>query len=337
MSLEIARKGTRLENWEEITNRNEWDEFVTGRASVFSSWAWGEVLKRSGRKLAYFGLHSSPPDARLIAACPFFYSNLRGPFKHVASNGPVFDESRDNYDGLLVSLMQSLRNSLSMTVLSVSLRTTNKTVADVLIARGYRWSTVSGDFLLDMEKTPPDEIWEKVFRKRERYKIRSLDSKGVLSEVSNAQDSFSPFFQLYEETMRKKSYQIKDHLFFDKLLEGFGNDFKIASVSVNKELVAVTAFLCNQKTRTVHISYVGYKELHGLSPSFYADWIVVKWANGNGFRFVNFGDTSSDETNKIHQAKEAFGGEFIPRYRFSIPLRPRMYAIARRLNAVLRR
>jgi lipid II:glycine glycyltransferase (peptidoglycan interpeptide bridge formation enzyme) len=82
---------------------------------------------------------------------------------------------------------------------------------------------------------------------------------------------------------------------------------------------------------------VGYKELHGLSPSFCADWIIVKWAHGNGFRFVNFGDTSSDETNKIHQTKKAFGGEFIPRYRFSIPLRPRVYTLARRLNAVLRR
>jgi lipid II:glycine glycyltransferase (peptidoglycan interpeptide bridge formation enzyme) len=137
--------------------------------------------------------------------------------------------------------------------------------------------------------------------------------------------------------MRGRSYAAPSRLFFDKVLEGFGDNFKIVSVSLNNELVAATAFLCNQKTRTVHLPWGGYKELHGLSPNFYAIWMAIKWAHENGFRFANFGNTPSDETNKIHQFKEAFGGEFTPKYRFSIPLRPRMYALARRLSSGLRR
>jgi lipid II:glycine glycyltransferase (peptidoglycan interpeptide bridge formation enzyme) len=126
-------------------------------------------------------------------------------------------------------------------------------------------------------------------------------------------------------------------LFLDKVLEGFGDNFKIVSVSLNDELVAAWAILCNQKTRTVHLPWGGYKELRGLSPNFYAYWMAIRWAHENGFRFVNFGSTSSDETNKIHQFKKAFGGEFISKYRFSIPLRPKVYNVARRLYSVLRR
>jgi hypothetical protein len=48
--------------------------------------------------------------------------------------------------------------------------------------------------------------------------------------------------------MRGESYQVNNNLFFGKIMEGFGDNFKIVSVKLNKELVAATAFLWNQKT-----------------------------------------------------------------------------------------
>ena len=53
--------------------------------------------------------------------------------------------------------------------------------------------------------------------------------------------------------MRRKTNQVNNSLFFRKVMEGFGDNFKIVSVRLNKELVAATAFLCNQKTQTVDL------------------------------------------------------------------------------------
>ena len=72
------------------------------------------------------------------------------------------------------------------------------------------------------------------------------------------------------------------------------------------------------------------------SPVIYLNWRALKWAAENGFRYVNFGLTKSASSSAVHRTKKKFGGEFVPSYKFTLPISKISYILASKIGRVLR-
>ena len=323
--------------WKEITEKDEWNGFVKGRASVFHSWGWREVIAGTGLEPLYLGAQS--PNGNLVGICPLFYVKLKGPIyildsiPHSDLSGPVFLEGANDGDSLIGSMIESLPRSFNKLVASVRLRVTDPILAEGLIHDGDNYSKGSGYFHLDLDRVTPETIWNQVFRRDERKKIRQLDQMNAETRLCSSPEDVLRFYELYGQTMEQRGYKTHPESFFWDIYKSFRDESKFLFVILDGKPVAVMSFILDRSLRSIHLQYVGYRMIRNRSPNFYAYWSAINWASKNGFRFVNFGNGSSDPRSSNFRFKQQFGGDFVTRYTFTMPVHRNLYRFSKSLKS----
>lgn len=324
--------------WEEIDDEKVWEELTPppGLTSVYHSWNWRKVLLANRQRLLYLGARDNA--GRLVCICPFSYDKYRSPLlvldslSHSDLSGPL---TRTDYVNSSNEIVEGLRKFISRSisrkfVISLIIRVHDESFADGLIRSGQDFTGGSGYFFLDLNETSPSKIWNVIFGKHERRNVKFYEELSAEPEIARVSDQLADFYPIYYDTMKRQGYKIHDKLFLANVCTFFPEEFKVISTKVKGQTFASTCFILSPKTETIHLSYVGYQRtVNSQSPLFFSWWNLIKWASDNKYRYINFGNGSSDPSSPNYKFKNKFGGKFHQRFTFAVPTYTRIYSLAR--------
>jgi lipid II:glycine glycyltransferase (peptidoglycan interpeptide bridge formation enzyme) len=207
-----------------------------------------------------------------------------------------------------------------------------------LIHSGYNYRVEAGDVILDLAERRPEHIWNRFLPKDERGDIRYYDGCGVSLDFARRESDYADFFNLYQESMQRQGYTSISHDFFKNLRLNLGDQFRVILFTSENNVIAGNAILCDTKMSVVRLSLVGYRPLKSTKSFMpYIFWRIVNWASENGFKYLNFGRSSPDPTDHIRRGKQHFGGEFVPEYKFVLPVNSKEISFARSVLRVYNR
>lgn len=323
----------------------EWERYVKlhSRSTAFHTWAWRTVLKNCGLEPCY--LSAADNSGRVVAVFPIAIQNTRGfrmgtslPFSDVG--GPLVSDQCDPYQ-ILQDFGKWLRlRTMILRIPAVIINgVTDGAVVTAAQKLGYRTSSNSGFFMLDLEALPPDKIWAEVFSRHafQRKYIRRMDREGVVARLAENESDLSNFVVLHNQTVRNAGGKGHSYDFLRRIQNLMGQHyFQILLVEHEERLLAGLGFFTYPEMKLIHLMYGAYDgALRSPLDHTYllAFWRVLNWAKTNGYSTINFGTTSADPLDGNFRFKRQFGGRFIPRYTIHEFLIPRMiYSALSRLS-----
>ena len=171
-----------------------------------------------------------------------------------------------------------------------------------------------GDFVIDLEETPPEYIWNSVFTKRgnQRNEIRKLEKEGVVFSFmwNNLGDELAAFVELYRRTVERAGGTPRPFDFFSRRYRS--GEFVIFLAKREEKLIGGIGLSVCEKRHTMEILAAPYdqadKDHNEINLFDY--WKAFQWAAQNGIRWVNLGTTLADPADGIHRFKKQFRGRF---------------------------
>jgi lipid II:glycine glycyltransferase (peptidoglycan interpeptide bridge formation enzyme) len=204
--------------------------------------------------------------------------------------------------------------------------TSQAMVFDSLKELGFHYEKVHGDFLTNLERTPPGKIWSDVFGKHDRQAVKYFEGLGAVCHLSNGDEEFRQFLRLHENTMLREGYRPMAEEFLSLMKQHLGDSLQLAFLAKPDEVFASQLLILDRANKTAYIDKIGYSRFRNIHSSVVALWFrICDWADRNGFRYVNFGGVRSDVAFRL---KSKFGGEFVQYYLFVIPSASVLYPAA---------
>ncbi len=333
--------------WSSQVEPSEWQEFIeANHGTPYQWWSWRSVLKECGNVPEYLVYRGTGGDIR--AACPHFsvkisayHHKLMGPlnegmaadaqravhraFPHVRPLPSLFRPDVEPMDAV-GTLRHYLRGFRFPSVSSMELITTQKSVVRALASLGMASRWAGGDYLTDLQGTPPSRIWTDSFGKHDRQSVKYFDGLGTTFQVTSTQRESARFLKLHRETTQREGFHL--HMmpeFFPSVQRHFGDKILIALSSLSGEAVAAQLLILDRANQTVYIGDIGYLRPRNIHSSVIHLWFkVCEWAEGNGFRWVNFGGGRKF-------GKQKFGGDLVEKYVFVVHNPSRLYPVMARL------
>jgi lipid II:glycine glycyltransferase (peptidoglycan interpeptide bridge formation enzyme) len=326
-----------------VTSRGPWDQLIgeSEAPTVYHTWEWKTFLEKRGFQSRYVLVKDSLQN--LQAGCAFVltpylrffrrYNSL--PYYGMQGGGPLFRK-----DGNKQNVCESLNNwlrtvSLSARVVGSRVVTTDEETRRFLEARGMLFQAKRGFMIADLEKTPPETIWEKVFSNREaqRTVIRRLEHMGLEMRVVADRSAFQDFEMLHRDSLVRLRAHIPPESFYNDLWETLGPKYlQIGIVSLTGKTLCAFIFLPFARRRTVDLFLIGYdrETLRNLSMPLFVIWSMIEWAGENGYRFVNLGGTPNNPADKHYRFKAQFGCSMIPCYDMQLIPHPRLLKVVQK-------
>jgi hypothetical protein len=244
--------------------------------------------------------------------------------------GPLISTEAANTTEILEPLRKSVKFSIFNPIVSMRLKVHQRPIARCLTELGFAHEPTGGLFILDLLTKTTVDIWVQEFGEEERHNVEYFEKGGSSFELASQESDYERFLTILQESQRHQGYQPVSQQFLSSLRANFGEKFKVALVTSKNQTVAALGFFCDTSNSMVHWVYVGYSRVRN-SRSFkppltvvFAGWNLVTWASQNGFRYVDFGPTNPDPADPRHRIKKKFGGEWIERYAFSVPIQSRL-------------
>ena len=159
--------------------------------------------------------------------------------------------------------------------------------------------------------------------------IRYYEGLSAKFSLRNDEQTVSEFANFHLKTMRRKGFHCATESFLMKVRKRLGDNFQIASTIIADRIIASTATLLDEPNNIVFISHVAYdRSENSKSALLHNWWQIVNWAASKNHQYINFGNGSSNKENPNYRFKKQFGGEFITKYIFSLPI-SQLYSLRR--------
>lgn len=306
---------------------------------MFHLWSWRNVLESERRKALYMACLDS--EGRILAVCPFlrsagtrflFLESL--PYSSMA--GPVVSGMAPSLGSILTALPKSVQFSLLNPIVAMQLRVHQEKIIAPLLALGIEYTFNRGLFVLNLQETPLEKIWNSGFKKHDRQAVKYYDQNSTF-RFAEKEDEFQEYFSLHEGLIRRDNKELLPRNFMAKMLSNLGDRLKVAVVSSGERIIAGFSVMADSSNSMVHLTLMGYSRVKNIhSPVVYLNWRTLEWAHEQGFKYVDFGLTKSNPADPVYQLKERFMATFLPSYLFRMPTYGLSYSIARRINQYLR-
>jgi hypothetical protein len=325
--------------WSRTEDSREWDDFVSRNGgSIFHTWAWRRARESAGDRALYLACRDG--KGVLAAVCPFFYRKSARRLQYLESlpntpiGGPVIDAHQGNIPEIIGLLRKSVNFSIRNPVVSLQFRIHRPSVAHSLLGSGLRYEASQGLFILNLSSKARDHIWKMEFSKHDRQAVKYYEDRGSVFSFADSESDFIEYQVLHQETMSRAGETSRPLEYVSGLRSNFGEQFKIALVTLEEKLIAGFMMLCDLRVSTVYLGLnVGYSKIKNMhSPVVYTNWKIVNWASDEGFRVVNFGRTDADSKDPVNKLKRKFASEFIPVYRFTVPTSHIPYSAVRSID-----
>jgi len=301
---------------EQLKDNSEWVEFLQAsqEGTFYHTLEWKDVIEKSFPYSAIY-LVVKDINGTVVSICPGFVVKT-GPLRtyvsipHSDFGGPVIDKNYIPRASLSLSVF--LKKICSDNgVAYAKLRFLNDQIARFYKSPfGYVDRSI-GIMEIDLQTTPPDVIWSKVFSSRQRKKIKRFERDGFQIREICGKSDLASFYNSYFSNMRYIGAHEYPYAFFENIWRIlYPENFNILLVEKKKTIGGLAFFKYGQR---IYASYLGMnRDL--LSPSYtwglYLYWEAAKWASKSRFRYVCLGSTPSDIKSTYYSQKASLGSSF---------------------------
>lgn len=305
---------------EEVRDAKEWEDFVkaTPGGTFYHSIKWKNVLERAYPHPTVY-LTVKNESGKLVGIYPasivtIRHSRILNSLPHSDFGGPVIEGK------YATSASQALRSYIEEYCRKqhISYAKTNfvKDKPECFCDWPRTYARDSQGFVeLDLAAKSSTYIWERIFHKNHRKKIKRFERDGFeVREASNRSD-LNSFLTLYHKNLQRIGVSARSSDFFEiawNLLHPENFEVLIAE---EKQRVGGLAFY--KYCQTIYLTFLGVDRRilspgHSITPFLY--WRAIKWAEDSGFRYVCFGATPAFPQTEMEIAnysqKMMFGSQF---------------------------
>jgi hypothetical protein len=300
---------------EELKDKREWEDFLHAcpDGTFYHSLQWREVLERSFHDLP---VYLTVRDASgIVGICPGFilrtmrtktYSSM----PHSDYGGPVV-VTRCMEDASL-SLRHFLRRFCArMGVAYLKITFTNEELGRSYdLPLGYA-SKSGGAVEIDLDATPSHFIWNSIFSKNRRWKMKRFEREGYHAQQARTKSDLRDFYGLYCENMKHIGARPYPYDFLENMWNLLHPlNLRIWLVAREK---AIGGILVLKDTRRTYWLLAGIDRTQAYSRHpvvNYLLWKEIETAEEEGIRLVSLGATRSDPNDLYYLQKTSFGGSF---------------------------
>lgn len=299
---------------EELKNKREWEAFLQAspRGTFYHSLKWKEVIQQS---FPYSPLYLTVKDAngKIVGICPGFI--LSSMYAKIYCSLPCSD-----YGGPLIAKHSIRQASLSLRSFLQSF-CSDKNVAYAKFCfmnnglgrffkspLGYV-ETTKGVMEIDLQATPSDFIWNKVFSGNRRRKIRLIERQGFQAQEARTKSDLRDFYNLYYQNMKYIGASPYCYEFMEKMWSMlYPENLHIWLLEKDKRIAGVLFFEYGQKSYAVYAGLDRKQRVHGSIN--YLWWKEINKVEEEGLKYVSLGSTPSDPKNLYYHQKMSFGSSF---------------------------
>jgi predicted N-acyltransferase len=313
---------------EELRDGHEWESFLqtSPEGTLFHSLKWRNVIERSSPNSPLY-LTVKDENGTIVAICPGFVHDSTG--VRVYDSIPFSD-----YGGPLVAapcvqdVASSLLNFLQGSGTKNHIAYAKMLFSNLELARSFKspLSTVNtgrGVIMIDLQATPADYIWNKLFSKYKRQNVRHIERDGYQVREAQNRSDLVDFYKLYYQNMKHigaspHSFEFMQNVWSVLYPQNLriwlvGKDAPIGGAAVLKD------------ERGTYGSYLGLERgrvdnRYSFGP--YLIWKEIQRAEEEGYKHFYMGGTPSDPHSYYHIQKAGFGGKFIQQETVYFPVSP---------------
>jgi hypothetical protein len=160
-----------------------------------------------------------------------------------------------------------------------------------------------------MPLTSAEAVWKDSLTHKARTSVKQAWNCGLSSETRVGMHAVEgEFYDLYLRSMKRLSVPPHSPKFFQFLAMGLGERLVATWVWHNKDLAAV--LVGGVASRQVHCIIIASNERYWPSrPNDLANWQMVEWASGQGFRSIDWGSASTPDELRF---KQKWGAALLP-------------------------
>jgi lipid II:glycine glycyltransferase (peptidoglycan interpeptide bridge formation enzyme) len=302
-----------------ITDKNIWEEFLTGSnlpVSFFQSFAWGEFEQAQAHKVHRFGIYIDEELKGVFQAVEIHAR--RGSFLHIR-NGPVFNWGNNEKVRELVELIKAEALVLKCDFVRMSplLEATpqNEELLDDLKLKLSQMHDVDAEitWVLDLEEEESQLLAN--MRKSTRYLIKQAQKLPQLTiRISNDPKDLVLFWPVYKDTVKRQKWHAYDFSYLTNEFQYFHKNDAIRIFLAEYEGKVIAASLFIYYLDEVYYHHSGSLSDFKKIPAMYLlHWESIKYAKSRGFKKYNFFGIARNNDPKHPWAglslfKQGFGG-----------------------------
>jgi len=277
------------------TDQEEWDSFVErhplGCISHLSS--WNNVLMRAfphieGRFIAI----RDDVTNKIVAGLPIYQvrSWILGNRLVSVPNATISDPLVENAEQLRILLALSAEMQDRLGYSRIEVRTTN--CAPLFDTKTFRMSSLYKHHFLSLEGDL-NRIFLSFHRTSIRQLIKKAETRNLTIRIATGKEDLSIFYRLYQQTRRRLGLPAWPQRYFDAIWDTFHGSEQVLFFISEFSGTPVCASMVFKFNDRVSVESLGWdRAFHGVSPTVFMYWEVLKAAHSWGFRFFDLGRTS---------------------------------------------
>ncbi len=299
---------------EELKDRNEWESFLDSSAhgTFYHTPQWKDTLEKTFKHPFYLALRKN--NGTLAGICPGFIVDF-GILKVYQSTprsdyaGPIVADHCQGYvPQTLLNYIHSYCSNNGIAYAKVSL-TENTPQASTESSWGYSESN-GGVMEIDLERAPPEYLWNKVFPSSLRKKISRVERNGFRAYEGESKADLKEFYALYEQNMRYIGASPFTYEFMENAWDTlYPKNLRVWLVGKNRPIAGVFVYKYRGGT---YMSYTGIdresSRTYSVNP--YMVWQEIKKAKEEGCPMVSLGSTPGDPKETHYLQKSELGALF---------------------------
>ena len=300
---------------EELKNETEWETFLQAspEGTFYHSLKWREVIQKSFLHSATY-LTIRDEDGTIVGICPGFILNSMNVKIYESTpcsdyGGPVIAEHCIEQASLsLRSFLQRFCSDKGIAYARICF-TKDKLAQRFELPLGYV-SAMKGVVEIDLKAVPSDCIWNKIFSKNRRYKLRRFERDGYQTREARTKSDLKDFYNLYHQNMEYIGASPYPYKFIENMWSIlYPDNLRIWLVENKKRIGGIAVFKYGRRTYWVYAGIDREKAgQYSILP--YLIWKEIKTAEEEGYRYVSLGGTPSDPNSPLYLQKMSFGGLF---------------------------
>jgi hypothetical protein len=294
-------------------NVSEWEKFnrESREGSPFHGMSWKNILEDEFHaKTRYYLIRD---QQKVLGICPFIersaaYFHGLTCIPNSETNNILLDDSFD------IERINEVLSSLAKKYSFLQLNTSNPDLLERITYDTFQQAE-TGNMIVDLKKNPPDAIWEKLFVKDDRYRIRLFEKEGFRMQEMKERRDLEEYYRYYVKNLTYINGEILPFSFFQRCCTVFPpGDVRIAVLKKGDQFASGTLSIPCSDNRTFYCRYLALnRDLpNRFTPSLKQYWEEINWAWENGFDKFSFGRQKWDPRNPRFKIKIKFGAQHVP-------------------------